>query len=76
MCMYAVISFPNSDFLFFCFFLSLLLTSVIKYASRQAKIEARHKKVKPHLLQIKHTLDQYSTVFVKQGLMNRAIYYA
>jgi len=44
--------------------------------SGQAKIDARHKKVKPHLLQIKRTLDQYSTVFIKKGLMNTAIYYA
>ena len=48
----------------------------LKHLSGQAKIEARHKKVKPHLLQIKHTLDQYATVFVKQGLMNKAIRYA
>lgn len=48
----------------------------LKHLSGQAKIDARHKKVKPHLLQIKCTLDQYSTVFVTQGLMNKAIHYA
>jgi len=42
----------------------------------QKKVEARRDKVKPHLDDIKHYLDQLATQFVSQGLMNTAIHYA
>lgn len=42
----------------------------------EKKVEARRQKVKPHLENIKHYLDQLATQFVSQGLMNTAIHYA
>ncbi|MEJ2452166.1 MAG: IS66 family transposase [Gammaproteobacteria bacterium] len=44
--------------------------------SGQAKVDARRQKVKPLVDDIKRYLDQLSTEFISQGLMNTAIRYA
>lgn len=42
----------------------------------EVKIQARQKKVKPQVDKIKTYLDQLSAIYVSDGLMHKAIYYA
>ena len=48
----------------------------LDHLTGEAKVHARREKVKPLVQNIKRYLDQLSTEFISQGLMNTAIHYA